>query len=419
MNSREQRNIPFWVGIVMFLSKPLSIFGLVFFIMGGFATYMMSGDVLFKQQNIEDNDPITKGIITRVKTVSDEEGTTTYIHFYKFITDRGETIRNSSEHFKIIAEPGDTLSVQYNPDNPGKSRFTDFEEMDLSYLYIVLLFPLVGIIIIVFGLIDVMKKVRIMRIGHTAYGTFEGKEATGVRINDRNVYAMFFKFTAPNGKEYKITTKTHQKKRLQDDEKELIIFDLQNPNKAFPVDVLPNFAKQFILEDHKNYKSDGYKHFQHTNLPLRERILQFFPPTKITLFGVVFTILGGFVSVILFIEMIKTQKSIEDTDPVAQGIVIDIKHAGIIINNKEVCDYYYEFTTVSGKKIQSSSQYFEGTAELNDILSVQYNPDNPQESRLTEFEEVNTHWGLYIALFFMFAGIIMLAAQKLKAMKFF
>ncbi len=405
MYSETQRNIPFWVAIALFFSNPLSILGVLFVAIGGFATYMMSDD-LFSTKNIENTDPITQGIVTRVianeYTTDDDETIITYKCYYEFKTDWGEKIKGSSEHNEKIAESGDTFSVQYNPDNPKESRLTDFKETDSSYLYMILIFPLIGIITIIFPLIDVIKKLRIMRIGQSAYGTYEGKRDTGSRINGRKVYEMFFKFTCTNGKEYEIKTKTHRKKRLQDEEKELIIFDPQNPENAFPVDVLPNFAKQFIVE---------YDKSPQPNMSLWVRILRFRPRTKVAKFGLAFTILGGIASILLFINIINTRKNIKDNDPVTQAIVTNIKYANATINNKAVCEYFYEFTTASGEKVTSSSKHFEGIAEQNDILSVQYNPDNPKEARFTDFEEANLNLGIYIALFFFLTGIMILGFE--------
>ncbi len=402
MHSERQRHIPFWAGIALFFLNPIAIIGVIFTLMGGLATYMLSGE-LFSKKSIEDNYPVTQGIVTRMVAEEyiddDDETTITYKCYYEFKTDLGEKIKGLSKHYDKIANTGDTLSVQYNPDNPKESRLTDFEEIDTTYLYMVLIFPLIGIIAIIFPLIDVIKKLKIMRIGQSAYGTYEGKRATGSRINDRKVYEMFFKFTGPNSKEYTIKTKTHRKKRLQDDEKELIIFDPQNPNNAFPVDVLPNFAKQFILKD---YQSLQY------NMSSWERILRFRPRTTVAKFGLAFTILGGLASILFLIRMINTRKSIEDTDPVVQAVVTNIKYANEVINDKEVYEYFYEFTIASGEKIRSSSKHFEGIAEQNDILSVQYNPDNPKEARFTDFEEANLNVGIYMTLFFFLLGIMLL-----------
>ncbi len=434
-----QRHIPFWVGIALFFSNPMLIFGIIFTFLGGFAVYMLS-DELFTKKNIKDSDPITQAVITRIEreeTSNDDQTIRTYKYYYEFETTSGKKIKNYSEHHDKIAECGDILSVQYNPDNPEESRFTDFKEVGKGGLYILFLFPLIGIITLILLLVKVVKKVRIMRIGQTVYGTYEKKKATDSSVNGKRVYEMFFTFTAPNGKEYEIKTKTYRPEYLEDDEKELIIFDLKNPKNALPVDVLPQFAKQFIVKDDKNKKPKEYEQTTQRYIPLNvslgifrfsfsvpiqghipflARILQFFPRTKVAMFGLVFTILGGLASSVFFFQMISLRKSIEDTDPVTQGVVIQILPTGTSINEKSVYEYFYEFKTASGEKVKSSSEYYEVIAQIGDTLSLQYNPDKPKESRFTEFDEVNYSSAFIFTLFFFVVGIMLLAVEKINAM---
>ncbi len=251
---RQQRRIPFWIVIRLFFSHSLAIFGIAFTLMGVFFAYMQSGDDVFKIKHIDNNAPKTVCIITNIMATNIEVNEeTVYEYYYEFTAGSGEKIENSEKHFYGVANIGDRFTVQYNPDNPKEARILDITDDYSSFWdYFVFIFPLIGIILIVIIIINVTKKVRIMRVGQTVYGTYAGKEPTGTRVNDNPVYEVFFKFTCPNDrKEYTISTKTTSTNNLEDDEKELIIFDAENPEKAFPVDILPKFAKRFIEENYK------------------------------------------------------------------------------------------------------------------------------------------------------------------------
>ncbi len=248
--SRKPKDIPPWVGVMMFLSNSTAQMGVIFMLLGIVSSYFVYTQLVAPNMtNIDDNDPIAQGVVTRVlpTTMSVNESAICK-YFYEFKTSEGEIIKTSSENIEDIAEKGDEVAIQYNPDNPKESRFADVEKMDYDWaLGVELIFLIIGLIFVIIQIVKIRKKVAIMKNGQIVPGTFVGKEATDVSVNENTVYRMFFKFTA-NGKEYKINVKTHRTYSLQDDEQELIMYDVRNPEKAFPIDVLPKIVKRFLVK---------------------------------------------------------------------------------------------------------------------------------------------------------------------------
>ncbi len=252
LNSRNrQEDVPFWIGILLFFSKTTAVIGLVFTIVGIIISYSFFISVFSPaQKDIEDEDPVTESVVTLViPTNTSINGSTIYKYHYEFKTMSGEKVESSAENFAGIAEKGDTLLIQYNPDNPKETRLMNLDEINLDWiLYFTLLFVAIGIILMIFPIKDIIKKITIIKNGQIVYGKYAGKKATNVRINNSPVYRMFFKFTVSNGREYKIEAKTHRTQILQDGEKEPIIFDIRNPEDAFPIDFLPKPIKKFLQE---------------------------------------------------------------------------------------------------------------------------------------------------------------------------
>ncbi len=248
IHSRRKRNIPVWVPLVIFFSKTIAIMGLVFTLLGGMVFLKILYPLALEQKDIDDNAPVVQAVITDIVPTSVEVNEEPmYEYHYEFETISGEKIKTKSKHFEGEGGVGDLLSVRYNPDNPQEACLDGVEENNtikwvmLSFIS----FPLVGLVFIVLVVIDIVKKVRVMKNGEIVKGTYSHKKATGTMINNQRVYIMFFKFTAPDGREYQAKGKTHLIHRL-DDEDELVIFNRQNPSNAFPIDILPLLVKRFL-----------------------------------------------------------------------------------------------------------------------------------------------------------------------------
>ncbi len=248
--SRKAKPIPFWVVIVLFFSHNSAIFAVAFTFVGGFIAYLMFDKDILAINHIDESSPKTECIISDVvSTNTIVNGQTVYEYHYEFTVPSGEKLTSFEKHFYGVAEIGDSLLVQYNSENPQESRILNIaDDYSIFWDYFVFIFPLTGIILLVFPLISIIKKYNILKHGQIVEGTFKKKEATNIKINERRVYKLFFEFTA-NRKDYTISAKTHLTRNLEDDEHELIIYDVRNPEKAFPIDMLPKTVKRFLLKN--------------------------------------------------------------------------------------------------------------------------------------------------------------------------
>ncbi len=243
MKSNKKRYIPLWTIIVLFFSKPEAML-LIFIFLGLPTAYFGYGP----DKNTANDDSITTCVITDIEPAGVQIGFKDgYRYYYKFTTNSGEFVESSDVRVEGMAEVGDELTVQYDPDNPNVSNFTEIKRFNVLWVFILgLLFVLVGVIFVILTLSEAISQFFIMKNGQIVDGKLIKREETGTMVNDKAVYKMFFEFTATNGKKYVINTKTHHTNKLSDDEKEAIIFDERNPGNAFPIDILPRVIMRYL-----------------------------------------------------------------------------------------------------------------------------------------------------------------------------
>ncbi len=437
-HSKQQRHMPFWVCIMLWLRKPATIFGFIFLLIG-----ILVGNWIFgtheKIKKLEEKGIVAQGIVTNVKIVEvtrDGETYEEYKCYYEFEISPGRKIKNIGDADDL--KKGDSISVKYNPANPKEAIIVGHSERSKGD-YLILMFPFLGIMAMFLSLIQTIAKFKVLKNGQLTHGIYEGKETTTGSVNGDMVYKMYFKFTAPNGKEYKINTETHRTAALQDDEKEIIVFDLKNPKKAYPLDALPEFVKRFFANENLvNNKANAEvtansinKNAEQTHsvlkhkrdIPVSVGISLFFSNKKNAIFGIAFTFLAIFGSIPFLNYLSKNIKSIDDSDPVTQCVITDIEDTETAINGESVYKYYFKFNTKSGEKIKSSAFYSYGIAEIGDTLQVQYNSDKPTEVRFTKFETPNIFIMLWVLIPFFAVGLGLLivgikgAAKKFRILK--
>jgi len=110
---------------------------------------------------------------------------------------------------------------------------------------LVVLFPLIGIVQLIFAYLRGKKRIRLLQNGWLVFGKITGKERTNMKINNNRVYKFSFQFEA-NGATYTGITKTHKPGLLEDEAKERIIYDPNRPEKAMMVDALPRAVRRYF-----------------------------------------------------------------------------------------------------------------------------------------------------------------------------
>jgi hypothetical protein len=105
------------------------------------------------------------------------------------------------------------------------------------------IFPLVGLIFILISVKNNLKFLDLLKIGEFTRGSLCTKEPTGgyIKINN-TTYPIFkyeFEFEYKN-KTHKATTQTHLAQLVEDEKKEIILFDRFNPDYNVVYDTMPN-----------------------------------------------------------------------------------------------------------------------------------------------------------------------------------
>jgi len=160
------------------------------------------------------------------------------IHF-KYNEINGSMYENFSYSVNAPAV-GEKVLVEYNVSNPFYSRIDGlrFSEAPI-WVSFVLIFPLVGLIIVIAGLAKGFVAVHLVRVGELSEGVLKSKTVTPVRINNQPVYKLTFEFKARDGQLHQCISKTHLAHKLQDDEREKILYDPKKPEKAVLLDAVP------------------------------------------------------------------------------------------------------------------------------------------------------------------------------------
>jgi hypothetical protein len=238
------RHIPWLVRAQLLFGGFPNQFGWLFF---GFGlvfvwTFGLSADlssILFALGEVE----TTRGVVTEVEeTNASENDTTIYANYYSFRVERVETeYEGVSYATGYEFSPGQSVVVEYLRRDPNLSRIEGTRRNIFGpwVLCFVLLFPLVGLSFMIFGLKNGFKANRLLVDGKVGLGVLKSKEPTNTRVNEQTVYKLTFEFTDEYGGRYEVVAKTHQSRVLEDEAQERLLYDPHQPTYAVMLDSLP------------------------------------------------------------------------------------------------------------------------------------------------------------------------------------
>jgi len=163
-----------------------------------------------------------------------------YKYDYSFEDNNGIFHKSASYSSKSSVSKGDRVLIEYPIDKPEFSRIKGMGHnmIGLFFGLFPLLFPMIGLVFIFFGIKKGLKANRLLRLGYFAEGKLEGKKRTNTRINDQTVYKFIFSFKDRYGNKQKITTKTHKTYALEDEINEKLLYNPNNPKEAIMFDTL-------------------------------------------------------------------------------------------------------------------------------------------------------------------------------------
>lgn len=138
---------------------------------------------------------------------------------------------------------GSEVPIEFKEGNVGRARIVGMREKTFSsWIAFVLLFPLIGAVLYFPALVSNYRALRLLKIGKVAFGRLLRSTATNTSINEETVYKYEFGFEV-DGRSYVAVAKTHLTAALEDEETEMILYDVNNPDKNLVYDSISSINK--------------------------------------------------------------------------------------------------------------------------------------------------------------------------------
>jgi hypothetical protein len=137
-------------------------------------------------------------------------------------------------------EAGTPVEVEHLPARPELSRIAGMRRSTFGpAVALVAIFPLLGLALVALSLRLGRRQVRLLERGRLALGTLVGKEETSTTVNKRRVMKLRFAIEGGAGTRHEVEVRTHRPEVLEDEPKERILFDPEDPASATAWDLLP------------------------------------------------------------------------------------------------------------------------------------------------------------------------------------
>jgi len=216
-------------------------FGLIF--VWAFAVHVdLSGPMRLITPQVETRGQVTGIEDTDISEGGDDDspGTPIYRILYRYAGPGGRILEGASYSVGTDLQPGEPVRVEYAAANPENSRIVGLRQAPLPWVVLfVLIFPLIGLVMVVYSLVEGTRASRLLRIGVLAQATLISAEPTSMSVNNRPVVRLTFDFTDAEGSLHEVTTRTNAPERLQDQQTELVLYDPRRPDEAVMLDSLP------------------------------------------------------------------------------------------------------------------------------------------------------------------------------------
>ncbi len=171
----------------------------------------------------------------------DTPGTPVFAVRYEFTDSRGVAHQGRSYTLGSLHAPGAPVKVEYRADDPEVSRIVNARSAPapIWVLLVIMIFPTIGVLFLLFGLREGIRRASLLGNGELVRGKLAGKSPTNTRINNRQVYKFEYEFEAHDGSRHIAVARSHEAQRLEDEEFEQILYHPRNPSRSCVVDALP------------------------------------------------------------------------------------------------------------------------------------------------------------------------------------
>jgi hypothetical protein len=148
------------------------------------------------------------------------------------------------------------INVKYLPEKPEVSSVSENSVGEKVVILLVFsLFPLIGFVILAYGIKKSSQNLDVLENGEIALGKFLRSEATNTTINKQRVMKLYFSFTDKYGKEQQTVAETHNTHKLQDEALEMLVYMPDNVEKSVFLDILPSFVRERLEPEFVKLKS--------------------------------------------------------------------------------------------------------------------------------------------------------------------
>lgn len=184
-------------------------------------------------------DAQTVGRVTdRKETGASENERPIFAAHYQYSV-AGSTFEGKSYGFDAPAADA-RVTVEYDADDPARSRIAGMRRAPFGpWAAVMTIFPLIGLVIVALAARTGMKRNALLRDGVIANGTLVSREETNVTVNRRRVWKLTFDFTDRMGRRQQAVARTTDTDRLEDEATEPLLYDPENPARAYLLDELP------------------------------------------------------------------------------------------------------------------------------------------------------------------------------------
>lgn len=180
------------------------------------------------------------GRVTRVEsTGASEDHQSISANHYEYSV-AGQTLQGTSYSLGSSASEGQEVTVEYDEDAPQRSRIEGMRRSQFGpVVMIVTIFPAIGLVFLIPGTLTGRKRNHLLREGILTTGKCIDRRPTNVRINRQPVWEVVFEFFDRNGQRRECSARAVDTTRLEDEAAEPLLYDPNDPSRAFVLDETP------------------------------------------------------------------------------------------------------------------------------------------------------------------------------------
>jgi hypothetical protein len=138
---------------------------------------------------------------------------------------------------------GDEIGVEYLSSDSQVSRIAGNENLNQWLVLIVLLFPVVGLVLVLFEFRKARNYWHLLKNGQFTMAELINSQQTGVNLKSGSrvsyQFKLTFAFKLNTGELHQASIKTFNVSQVQDDKLEGLLYDQNNPDKIMLLDEFP------------------------------------------------------------------------------------------------------------------------------------------------------------------------------------